>query len=123
MGGMKYPGAQGGLDTQCEEVLRNVKVWMGEFDCLWLQQRPWHEIEVGPAAGALGRLAGDLVVPMDSFADDSSSEWHEAGPSRSGQFLENDLTRWGHGCRCESVVRKVDFSAVSDPFVVFGGES
>lgn len=60
MGSVKWKGAQGGLDMQCEEVLRNVRVWIGEFDCLWLQLRPRHEIEVGPTTGALRRLAGGL---------------------------------------------------------------
>ena len=36
MGGVKWTGRQGGLDTQCEEVLQDVEVWLGEFDCLWL---------------------------------------------------------------------------------------
>ena len=54
---------------------------MREFKCLWLQQRPRHKIEVGPMAGALRRLAGDLGAPMDDFEDDSGSEWDEAGPS------------------------------------------
>ena len=119
MGGVKWTGAQGGLDMQYEEALRDVRGWMGESDCLWLQQRPRHEIEVGPAAGALRRLAGDLGIPLYDFGDDSGSDWDEAGPSRSGRFLEGeDLTGWGHGRRSKRVVRKVDFSAVTDLFGV-----
>ena len=30
---------------------------------------------------------------MDDLEDDSGSESDEAGPSRSGQFLDEDLTR------------------------------
>ena len=92
MGSVKWAGAQGALDIECEEVLWNVRAWLGEFHCLWLQQRPGHEIEVGPAAGALPQLAGDLGVPVDDFGDDSGSEWDEARPSRSGWFLDKDLT-------------------------------
>ena len=106
----------GGLDMQCEEVLRDVRVWLGEFDCLWLQQRLRHEIEVGPATGALRRLAGDLGVPLYDFGDDSGSDWDEAGPSRSGRFLGEDLTGWGHGRVGKRVLRKVDFSEPSDLF-------
>ena len=75
MGGVKWTWAQGGLDMQCEEVLRDVRVWLGEFDCLWLQQRPRHKIKVGPAASALRRLAGDLGVPLYDFGDDSGPDW------------------------------------------------
>ena len=92
---------------------------MGESDCLWLQRRPRHEIEVGPAAGALRRLAGDLGIPLYDFGHDSGSDWDEAGPSRSGRFLDGeDLTGWGHGRRSKRVVRKVDFSAATDLFGV-----
>ena len=118
MDGVKWTGVQGGLNMQCEEVLQDVRVWLWEFNCLWLQQRPRYEIEVGPAAGALRRLAGDLGVPLDDFGYDSGLDWDEAGPSRSGQFLDKDLTRWGHGRGSQRVVRKVDFSAASDLFVV-----
>ena len=119
MGGVKWTGAQGGLDMQCKEVPRNVRGWMGESDCLWLQKRPRHEIEVGPAAGALRRLAGDLGIPLYDFEDDSGSDWDEAWPSRSGRFLDGeDLTGWSHGRRSKRVVRKVDFSAATDLFGV-----
>ena len=118
MGSVKWTRAQGGLDMQCEEVLRNVRVWMGEFDCLCLQQRPRYKIEVGLATGALCRLAGDLGVPMDHFGDNSGSDGDEAGPSGSGRFLVEDLTEWGQGRRGERVVRRVDFSAGSDLFGV-----
>ena len=119
MGGVKWTGAQGGLDMQCEEVLRDVRGWMGESDWLWLQQRPWHEIEVGPAVGALRRLAGDLGIPLYDFGNDSGSDWDKAGPSQSGRFLDGeDLTGWGHGRRSKRVVKKVDFSAATDLFGV-----
>ena len=119
MGGVKWTGAQGSFDMQCEEVLRDVRGWMGEFDWLWLQQRPRHEIEVGTAAGALHRLAGDLGIPLYDFEDDSGSDWDEAGPSRSGRLLDGeDLTGWGHGRRSKKVVRKVGFSAAIDLFGV-----
>ena len=119
MGGVKWTGAQGGLDMQCEEVLRDVRGWMGESDCFWLQQRPSHEIEVGPPAGALRRWAWDLGIPLYDFGDDSGSDWDEAGPCRSGWFLDGeDLTGWGHGRRSKRVVRKVDFSAATDLFGV-----
>ena len=92
---------------------------MGESEYLWLQQRPRHEIEVGPSAGALRRLAGDLGIPRYDFEDDSGSDWAEAGPSRSGRFLDGeDLTGWGHGRRSKRVVKKVDFSAATDLFGV-----
>ena len=78
---------------QCEETLRSVGVWLGEFDCLWLQQRPRHEIEVGPSAGALCRLAGDLGVPISDSEDNAGSEWDEACASQSGRFLDETLTR------------------------------
>ena len=88
---------------------------MGESDCLWLQQRPKHEIEVGPVAGALRRLAGDLGIPLYDFGNDSGSDWNQAWPSRAGRFLDReDLTGWGHGRRSKRVVRKVDFSAATD---------
>ena len=45
-----------------------------------------------PAAGALCQLAGDLWILLDDFGDDSGSDWDEAGPSRSGRFLDEDLT-------------------------------
>ena len=118
MGGVKWTGAQGGLDMQCEEVLRDVRVWLREFDYLWLQRRPRHEIEVGPAASALRRLVGDLGISLDDFGHDSGSDWDEAGPSRSGRFLDKDLTGWGHGRGSKRVVRRVDFSAASDLFGV-----
>ena len=117
MGGVRWMGAQGGLDMQCEEVLLDVRGWMGESDCLWLQQRPRHEIEVGPAVGALSRLAGDLGISLYDFGDYSGSDWDEAGPSRSGRFLDReDLTEWGHGRKSKRIVRKVDFSAATDLF-------
>ena len=53
MGSVKWTGAQGGLDMQWEEVLQNVRMWLGEFDCLWLQQKARNMIEVGPAASDL----------------------------------------------------------------------
>ena len=95
-----------------------MRVWSEEFDCLWLQQRPRHDIEVGPSASALRRLAGDLKVPLYDFEEHSDSDWDEAGPSRSGRFLDEDLTGRGHGRRRKRVVRKVDFSAASDLFGV-----
>ena len=118
MSSVKWTGAQGGLDMQSEEVLRDVTVWLGEFDCLWLQRRPRHEIEVGPTTGALRRLAGDLGVPLDDFGDDSGSEWDEAGPSRSGRFLDENDTGWGHGHGSKRVMRRVDFTAAFDLFGV-----
>ena len=120
MGEVKWKGVQGGLDFQCQEALRELRRWMSEQDCLWLQLRPRNEITVGPADGALRRLAGDLGVPMDDFELDSEGEeWDEAPPR--GAVLESDeadLTRWGHGRRRggRKVMRKVDFSAAVDLF-------
>ena len=120
MGSMKWTVAQGGLNMQCKETLLIVRVWLGEYDCLWLQKRPRHEIEVGPVAGALRRLAGDLGVLMDDFGDDSVSEWDEAGPSRSGRFLDEDLTGWDHGRGSKRFMRRADFNAASDLFGLSG---
>ena len=55
---------------------------------------------------------------MDDFGDDSGSDWDEVGSSRSGRFLDKDLTRWGHGRRSKRVVKRVNFSAASDLFGV-----
>ena len=90
------------------------------FDCVWLQQRPRHEIEVGHAAGALRHLAGDLWVPMDDLKDNSGLEWEKARLSRAGWFLDEDHTGWGHGRGSKRVVRRADFSASSNLFGVSG---
>ena len=73
---------------------------------------------IGPAAGALRQLAGDLGVPMYDFGDESGSDWDEAGTSRSCRFLGKDLTGCRHAHGGKRVVRKVDFNAVADLFGV-----
>ena len=65
LGAKKWRGAEQPPDMQWETCLQDVCRWLGEFDCLWMQQRPKPKIEVGPSAGALRRLAGDLGVSMD----------------------------------------------------------
>ena len=46
LGVKKWKGAEQPPDMQWETCLRNVCQWLGECDCLWMQWRPRHEIEV-----------------------------------------------------------------------------
>ena len=66
---------------------------------MWLQWRLRHEIEVGPAAGALRRLAGDLWVSMEDSDLELDSEYEDEAVAGGGSVLRGELTGWSHGQR------------------------
>ena len=117
-GAKKWRGAEQPPDMQWETCLWDVCRWLGEFDCLWMQRRPRHEIEVVPAEGALGRLAGDLGVSMDDSDLDLESECEDEAVGGGGFVLRGDITGWSHGQKGKRVVTKVDFGAVRNLFGV-----
>lgn len=82
---------------QWETCLWNVYRWLEVFDYLWLQQRPRHEVEVGPAAGTLRRLAGDLGVSMDDSDLDSDTECEREVVVGGGSVMREELTGRSHG--------------------------
>ena len=112
LGAKKWRGVEQLPDMQWEACLRNVCRWLGEFDYLWMQRRPRHEIEVGPGTGALRRLSGDLAVSMDDSDLELESECEDEAVGGGGLLLRGDLTGWSHGRRGQRVVTKTDFGAV-----------
>ena len=118
LGPKKWRGAEQPPDMQGEACLQDVCRWLGELDCLWMQRRPRHEIEVGPATGALKRLAGDLGVSMDDSDLDLESECEDEAVGGGGSVLRGDLTGWSHGRRGKRVVNKADFGAGRNLFGV-----
>ena len=118
LGAKKWIGAEQPPDMQWETCLRDFCRWLWEFDCLWMQPRPKHEIEVGAAAGALRRLAGDLRVSLDDSDLDLESEHEDKAVGGGGSVLRGDLTGWSYDRRGKRVVTRADFGTVRNLFGV-----